>query len=119
MIGIGMGDFSPYFKRSEFACKCGCGLDTVDTTLLKDLELIRAHYGRPVTINSGCRCAAYNASIGGAEKSQHVQCRAADIVVDGVSPAKVHELAEEMGVGGLGFYDTFTHIDSRSGRARW
>ncbi|EAS4214514.1 serine/threonine protein kinase, partial [Salmonella enterica] len=24
---------SKYFKRSEFACKCGCGQDTVDAEL--------------------------------------------------------------------------------------
>jgi hypothetical protein len=33
---------SENFARSEFRCKCGCGLDTVDTELLRLLENIRA-----------------------------------------------------------------------------
>jgi uncharacterized protein YcbK (DUF882 family) len=117
----GIGDISAHFSRSEFACKCGCGYDTVDTELLVLLEEIRAHFGRGITINSGCRCVDYNASphIGGSEKSQHLYGRAADIVVEGTPPDIVHELAEQLGAGGLGKYDSFTHVDSRVGRARW
>ena len=29
-----MAQLSQYFKRSEFACKCGCGFNVVDTELL-------------------------------------------------------------------------------------
>jgi hypothetical protein len=40
--------------------------------------------------------------------------------VQGVEPHLVYELADDMGIGGAGRYDTFTHVDSRTnGPARW
>jgi len=109
-----MGDISEHFSRSEFACKCGCGFDTVDTQLLGYLEQIRAHFDRPVRINSGCRCNTHNTHAGGGANSQHLYGRAADIVVDGISPEIITELAIQIGAPGVGRYSTFTHIDSRS-----
>tara|TARA_R110000787_G_scaffold136962_1_gene249616 strand:- start:419 stop:769 length:351 start_codon:yes stop_codon:yes gene_type:complete len=110
---------SPYFKRPEFACKCGCGFDTVDTVLLEALEAIRGHFESAVVITSGCRCIAHNAAIGGSEKSQHLKGRAADIQVKMVEPERIANYAEDLGMS-VGRYSTFTHIDSRSGTpAKW
>ena len=115
-----MGDLSKHFSRAEFACKCGCGFDTVDAVLLGYLESIRTYFGAPITINSGCRCSTYNAKIGGESKSLHMAGRAADITVLGTPPADVARYAELIGCGGIGKYDTFTHVDSRTkGPARW
>ena len=114
-----MGDLSVHFSRHEFSCKCGCGFDTVDAELIMDLELIRVHFDRPVTINSGCRCRTHNHAVNGFDNSLHLVGRAADIVVDGTPPGIVQEYAEQIGVSGLGRYNTFTHVDSRTGRARW
>ena len=114
-----MGDLSEHFSRSEFRCPC-CNFDTVDTELLRILEVVRSHFDRPITITSGFRCVDHNAAVGGSDRSQHLYGRAADIAVDGVSPAIVAELADQLGAGGVGTYETFTHIDSRSnGPARW
>jgi uncharacterized protein YcbK (DUF882 family) len=110
---------SPHFSRSDFACKCGCGFDTVDFELIRSLEYIREHFDKPVIISSGCRCPDWNARSGGSDNSLHLQGRAADIKIHGVSPADVQSLAENMEVGGLGRYVSFTHIDTRSGYARW
>lgn len=114
-----MGNLSDHFNRAEFACKCGCGQDTVDAGLLTILEAVRAHFGAPVTVNSGNRCPAYNAKVGGAQNSQHKLSRAADITVKGVSPREVHDWLDGWHKGGLGAYATFTHVDSRKERARW
>lgn len=117
-----MGDLSEHFNRAEFACKCGCGFDTADHHTLQILERIRSALGAPITINSGCRCPAYNASIGGATKSQHMLGRAADFTVSGITPEQVHAKAEHIlgETGGLGAYRTFTHVDTRTlGPARW
>lgn len=108
-----------HFTREEFACKCGCGFDTVDYGLVVALDAIRDHFDRPVRVTSGCRCEAHNAAVGGSTHSQHKKGRAADIVVDGVPPALVAELADQMGLGGVGRYSTFTHIDTREGVSRW
>jgi len=116
-----MGDISEHFNRSEFACKCGCGFDTIDTETLKVLEEIRAHFNSPVKITSGCRCAAYNKKVGGKKHSQHLRGRAADIQVNGFSSDAVKLYAEFImhRRGGIGRYNTFTHIDTRTGKARW
>jgi uncharacterized protein YcbK (DUF882 family) len=74
---------------------------------------------------SGYRDVAYNRLIGGARQSQHMEGRAADIVVTGAAPRTVHLAAmalHEGGhrLGGLGIYDGFVHVDVRPGAvARW
>ncbi|WP_447926932.1 D-Ala-D-Ala carboxypeptidase family metallohydrolase [Vreelandella sp. EE27] len=114
-------DLSTHFRRSEFACKCGCGFDTVDLETLMLLEDIRTHFDQPVIINSGCRCATYNRRVGGASASQHVFGRAADIRVQGIDPATVASYVEQKHPNAsVGRYNTFTHVDTRtSGPARW
>lgn len=122
------GDFwdgIKHFKRSEFACKCGkhCNGYPVepDEQLVKLLENIREHFNAPVTINSGVRCKTHNANVGGASASQHMKGTAADITVKGIAPAKVAAYAETLlpGTGGIGRYNTFTHVDVRSNKSRW
>lgn len=116
-----MGDISKHFSRAEFACKCGCGFDTVDTELLKILEAVRVHFDKPVKINSGCRCEKHNKAVGGEVGGQHLYGRAADIVVHGPSPAKVYQWlnAEYPEQYGIGVYPSWVHVDSRNGKARW
>jgi zinc D-Ala-D-Ala carboxypeptidase len=49
--------------------------------LAQGLERVRAAFGgKPIHVNSGYRCAALNAAIGGAGNSLHMQGLAADIV---------------------------------------
>lgn len=57
----------------------------------------------------------------GARASQHLLGRAADIQVSGASPLLVGQIAEYYlgGHGGIGVYQTFTHVDTRTARARW
>lgn len=116
-----MGDLSPHFSRSEFACKCGCGFDTVDAELLVMCETIRQHYDAAVIITSGCRCEAHNVAVGGAVDSTHLVGRAADIVAEGVQPERVQEYCTRIWPDkyGIGSYGWGTHIDSRTAPARW
>ena len=117
-----MGDLSKHFSRSEFMCKCGgCTCDTVDAELIRVLEGIRRHFDKPVSITSGVRCKHHNKAVGGSEQSQHLLGRAADILVDGVSPKTVQEYINGKFEDwyGLGCYPFFTHIDTRRTRARW
>jgi uncharacterized protein YcbK (DUF882 family) len=112
---------SEHFSRSEFACKCGCGYDTVDVTLLEALEGLRTYFSSPVTITSGCRCKAHNEDVGGSPKSQHLYGRAADIKVKGISPNEVADYLDKKYPHsmGIGRYLNWTHIDSRNGMGRW
>jgi uncharacterized protein YcbK (DUF882 family) len=117
-----MGDISEHFSRSEFACNCGCGFNVVDAELIKILEGVHVYFGRAIGINSGARCAAYNAmQEHSAKKSQHLLGKAADINVVGIDPEKVATFLEEKYPNkyGIGRYNTFTHVDVRSVKARW
>lgn len=109
------------FRREEFTCECGCGFDTIDYELLEVLEDVRQHFGNPIIINSGCRCVSRNHAVGGSPHSQHVIGRAADIVVKGIEADSVADYLENkyQNKFGIGRYNGRTHIDTRSGKARW
>jgi zinc D-Ala-D-Ala carboxypeptidase len=59
------------------------------TLCVKVLEPVRAHYGRPVTVNSGYRSPAVNRAVGSKPSSQHLTGEAGDIEVDGVPNAEL------------------------------
>ena len=108
------------FFLKEFECKCGkCKKTIVDKKLVNSLQLIRNHFGKPVIINSGYRCAKHNSAVGGASNSQHTKGKAADIVIKGVAPSDVAAYAASIGIMGIGVYKTFTHVDTRDQRAYW
>ena len=109
---------SRWFKRSEFACRCGCGFNTVDTELLDVLEDLRVYFNQPVSINSACRCETHNKNVGGVKDSKHRLGIAADVVVKDTPPYIVHEYLDDKYDGyGIGKYQTFTHIDVRGSRS--
>ncbi len=110
-----------FFKRQEFACKCGCGFDTIDAATLAILEDVREHFDVPMIVTSGARCPDHNRRVGGGARSQHLYGRAADIVARGVSPERVAEYVESQHPqASVGRYSTFVHVDTRSGGpARW
>lgn len=112
---------STNFWRHEFACRCGCGFDTVDVRLLEILEAVRQHFDARVDINSGCRCVPHNLRESQSPRSQHLYGRAADIVVDGVPADLVADYLEKTFGDeiGLGRYLGRTHVDSRGYAARW
>ena len=63
---------SEHFKVREFFCRDGSDPVFIDTELVEILEKIRTHFEKPVTITSGFRTAAYNATVAKAAKySQH------------------------------------------------
>lgn len=50
--------------------------------LIIALSKVRAAYGKPMIVSSGYRPSSINASVGGAAKSAHQDCQAADIKDD-------------------------------------
>ena len=112
---------SKNFKRSEFACQCGCGFDAVDVELLQVLQDVRDHFGKKTHINSGCRCIRHNQYVGGDDDSQHLISKAADIVVFWVNPVFVADYLNRKYPDkfGIGRYTDFTHVDVRAEKARW
>ena len=111
---------SKHFTREEIACKCGCGFDTIDIITLQLADEVREFCGHSITPSSGCRCASYNARVGGADNSQHVQARAIDLPVKNPKELFDYLCEKYPGKYGFGLYPTFVHIDSRTnGGARW
>lgn len=112
---------SENFRAKEFACKDGSEDVLISDELVTLLQKIRDHFNAPITINSAYRTEAYNKKIGGATYSQHVKGKAADIVVQGATPEQVAQYAEYLqpNSGGIGLYNSFTHVDVRDNRSRW
>ncbi len=113
---------SPHFLKAEFACNhCGALPNNPPQELLDILEELRAEFDSPVIINSGYRCPTHNRNVGGVRHSRHLSGDAADVVVKGVDPHDVYVfLNERVGSGGgVGKYNSFTHVDTRGTRARW
>lgn len=112
---------SKNFRVREFACSDGSDPIFIAVELVAILQKIRTHFGRAVTITSAYRTPQHNRSVGGATFSQHLYGMAADISVNGISPEKVGKYAETLlpNRGGIGIYDTFTHIDVRATKSRW
>ena len=112
---------SEHFRVREFACHDGSDKILISDETVAVLEKIRTYFGKPVTITSGYRTAAYNASpkVGGAKNSQHVKGTACDIKVQGVPSWAVAGYLESFHHGGIGYYSTFTHVDSRGYRVLW
>ena len=89
--------------------------------LAATFEDIRAMLGGvPITISSAFRTPMYNAAVGGAKLSQHVQGRALDITHASLRPLELFAAIRELQrggklplLGGLGSYSTFVHIDVR------
>lgn len=81
-------------------------------------ETIRKILGNlPITIHSGYRTETWNKHVGGAINSQHLHGLALDIEHVKVSPASMYRQllrhSVPLGLGGLGLYRTFIHIDIR------
>ena len=112
---------STNFKVREFACSDGSDPIFIDSELVTILQKVRSHFGQAVTITSAYRTPPRNKAVGGTTYSQHLYGKAADIKISGVSPQKVATYAETLlkEKGGIGTYDTFTHIDVRSIKSRW
>ena len=117
------------FNLSEFQCKCGCEVPyNVEKNIIEladNLQILRDHLNKPINTTNGFRCATHNKSVGGVKNSQHILGKAADIKVKGVSPNEIADAIEhlmEIGkfkMGGVGRYNTFTHVDIRGNNARW
>lgn len=112
---------SEHFSLKEFASHDGANTVLIDMLLIEYLEKIRAHFGKPIHINSGYRTPEHNAKVGGVKHSYHTKGRAADIVVQGVKSLDVARFAETFVCGGVGWYEakSFTHIDTRPRHVLW
>ena len=116
------------FSLEEFECKCGCEMpEFVKKNIIElaeNLQVLRDNVGR-LDLTNAYRCKYHNADVGGSVNSQHLKGKAADIKSKTLSPNEIavrtNDLMknESFKLGGIGIYNTFTHVDIRGTRARW
>ena len=79
------------FEPEEFKCECGGRYCTGYPSYMKQVELknlqsIRSHYGKPMTVTCGLRCRTYNNKIAGSiQNSKHLTGYATDFYMKGVT----------------------------------
>ena len=84
------------FLRSDYAARIGREIvpsekevENLRRLCITVLEPIRLHLGRVMFITSGLRPEWLNTAIGGSKTSDHLEGRAADFVVHGMTPRQV------------------------------
>lgn len=80
-------------------------------SMLHDAE---AHFGKKIVVTSGFRDPAHNQRVGGAKRSQHLHCNAADIQMVGVSKWDLARyFRSRADIGGVGTYCSTNsiHVD--------
>ena len=102
------------FRIQEFVCRCGCKMpaevrQNIEALVANVLDSLREAYGKPIYVNSGHRCEAYNRKVGGVPRSQHIVGEAADIHCD--DNARLAKLIVQQGrFDQLIIYPTFLHV---------
>ncbi len=92
----------------------------VDPRVIDFAQATAAALGLTLTITSAYRSPEYNASVGGARNSMHVQGLAIDVVQTGLTDAQRQAFIQQAynaGFRGFGIYNTFTHVDIGATRA--
>lgn len=101
-----------YFKKKEFDCKCGCGLNNISHQLVERLNNARKLCQVPFIVNSAVRCSKHNLYVGGSISSSHLIGLAVDIKV--FSSSERYKIVQSLiacGFFRIGIYKDFIHID--------
>jgi uncharacterized protein YcbK (DUF882 family) len=116
------------FNLEEFECKCGCKMpEFVKKNIIEladNLQVLRDFVGR-LDLTNAYRCKEHNSDVGGSTNSQHLVGKAADIKSESIKPKEMAQIVDDLmksetfELGGIGIYNTFTHVDIRGTRARW
>jgi hypothetical protein len=125
------GQITRNFNIVEFKCKAN-GEVLINANVIdhiQRLQKLREWYKRPMRITSGYRTQEYNKKVGGSPNSKHMKGIASDILLPDEFykygkerqneflnniKNKWIQLCREDGLGGgVGFYNTFFHLDSR------
>ncbi len=117
-LATGEADADTY-RRLRHLMRClRTGAETpIDPRLLDLLYRISQRTHQKIQLVSGFRAPMFSL----ATLSYHTRGMAADIRIPGMTPMMVRDLAESMGVGGIGYYPVsgFVHVDVRDERSRW
>lgn len=91
--------YTKNFEPEEFKCECGGRYCTGYPSYMKQVELknlqsIRAHFGKPMKVTCGLRCRTYNNKLAGSiPNSLHLTGYACDFNMDGVTESTAQRKA--------------------------
>lgn len=101
-----------YFKKEEFDCRCGCGLNNISSELVGLLDSARMLCDVPFVVNSGTRCIKHNINVGGSKTSSHLLGLACDIQAkDSNTRFKILKSLFRVGFSRILIYENFIHVD--------
>ncbi len=115
---------SEHFTKKEATCKCGCGQMIIQDDLYRLMEIVREYCGG-YSVNVHCvnRCVNHNKNVGGVSNSQHLRGAAMDFHIPKLDMPDLHSLMFELYnsdvVNNLGLYNSFIHVDVRTGKKRF
>lgn len=119
---------STHFNLREFDCKCThCQETLIDPELINKLEVLRTNLGeKPIRINSGYRCHAYQNELRlrgyetASRTSEHELGRAADVAETshGIPGGTLEKAARLAGFKAVGVGGYWIHVDLREDKER-
>jgi uncharacterized protein YcbK (DUF882 family) len=119
-INLGSGEVEAgSYRRLRHLMRClRTGAETpLDPRLIELLYRISQRTHQKIVLVSGFRAPMFSL----AALSYHTRGMAADIRIPGMTPLMVRDLAQSMGVRGIGYYPVseFVHVDVRDERQYW
>lgn len=119
-VNLATGELDPEsYRRFRHLMRClhTTAETPIDPRLIDLLYRIAERTGQKILLVSGFRAPMYSL----AKLSYHTRGMAADIRIPGMTALMARDLAESMGVKGLGYYPVsgFIHVDVREERMRW
>lgn len=117
MLPINWSLYSPEFKKSEFDCKCGCGLNLTQPSFLDRLYKARKLANVAFSLSSATRCPKHNKNEGGEDDSSHLTGWAVDIACsDSRKRFLIVSALISVGFTRIGISAKFIHVDSDSSK---
>jgi len=119
-INLASGEIEPDSYRQlrhQMRCQRTTAETPPDPRLIELLYRISQRTHQKIILVSGFRAPMYSK----AKLSYHTRGMAADIRIPGMTPLMVRDLADSMGVKGIGYYPVsgFVHVDVRDETTRW
>lgn len=107
------------FPATELRCKCprcqGIQPNKCDPEALKQLQAIRIEFGKVMALSSAYRCENHPEETKKARPGKHTEGVAFDIKIPwGQERMRLLQIALNHGVKGIGFANSFIHLDFRN-----
>lgn len=100
-----------YFTHKELECKCGCGLNNIDSAFMEKITIARKRSNIPFNVKSACRCEEHNRAEGGKPTSDHLTGQGMDVSCEtSFARWRIVRYAIAAGIIRIGIGKTFVHL---------